>query len=64
MGVQTATVTRVDGSAVYVEIRAVAPGREFGPCQCVYLDPAAADTVVVAPLGGTSDEWVVIGLLA
>lgn len=64
MSVQTATVTRVDGDAVYVEIRAVAPDREFGPCQCVYLGPAVGDTAVVAPLGGSTDDWVVVGLLA
>jgi hypothetical protein len=61
MCVQIASITRVEGDAVWVQIHAVAPRREFGPCQCQYLGPAVGDRCVVSRLAAAPDTWVVLG---
>ena len=60
MTVHLATVTRVEGAGVYVEIMSVAPGREFGPSTCAYLGPSLGDRVLLAPLDGVADQWAVL----
>lgn len=65
LGVHLGEITRLDplSGGVYVTIARLAPGVEFGPCSAI--DPPApympGESVVVAPLETSVDEFVVLG---
>lgn len=59
MGAQIGKITRVEAPGVFVEIRALAPGREWGPCRFTYLGPLVGEECVVVET--SPDVWVVVG---
>lgn len=61
--VYRATVTRIDGEGVFVEIPAMGVGVEFGPCAMLPIRLAVEDRVLVANINDVQEDIVIIGPL-
>lgn len=63
--VLTGTVTRLDTNTAWVEIPALGPGMEFGPCEVVaeFSILAVGTRVAVAALEGMTEDYIVLGSL-